>query len=63
MPKFPGPNYNALINADPQIVKVNMDICEIGARQSAMPTGGDPQKPGSRANAPKAPEMTIKHTG
>lgn len=59
--RFPGPTYNQLIGKDPQIVKTDMDIVEIGARRSAMPTAGDPQRPGSVHNAPSAPEMTIKH--
>jgi len=59
--RFPGPTYNQLIGKDAQIVKVDMDIAEIGARRSAMPGGHDPQRPGSVHNAPGAPEMTIKH--
>jgi hypothetical protein len=59
--RFPGPNYNQLITNDPQIIKVNMDIVEIGARRSVMPTGTTPGTPGSVHNAPNAPEMTIKH--
>lgn len=59
--KFPGPNYNQLIGNDPQIVKVNLDIVEIGARRSILPSGGDADRPGSVHNAPHAPEMTIKH--
>jgi hypothetical protein len=59
--KFPGPNYNQLIGSDPQIVKVNMDIVEIGARKAAMPSGHESNVPGSVHNAPGAPEMTIKH--
>lgn len=62
MSRFPGPNYNSLITTDPQIVKVSMDTVEIGARNSAMPTGRTPQVPGSVGNVPSAPEMTIKHT-
>lgn len=59
--RFPGPNYNTLIDKDAQIVKVAMDTVEIGARTSAMPRGTNPQTPGSVHNAPNAPEMTIKH--
>lgn len=59
---FPGPSYNRLIETDPQIVKVAMDIAEWGARMSVMPSGRDPQKPGEVHGAPAAPEMVIKHT-
>ncbi len=62
MPKFPGPNYNSLINSDPQIVKVGMDECGIGARKSIFgQLGNDPK--GNNPAKPTAPEMTIKHTG
>ncbi len=61
MPKFPGPNYNSLINSDPQIVKVGMDECGIGARKSIFgQLGGDPK--GNKPAKPTAPEMTVKHT-
>ena len=37
--KFPNvPKYNQLIEKDPQIVKIDMDITEFGARKSAQPT-------------------------
>jgi len=52
MPQFPGPTYNKVIEADPQIVKVPMDVAGWGARASAQPKGDA---------APSAPEMTIKH--
>ncbi|MDE2099903.1 MAG: hypothetical protein KGL39_21800 [Patescibacteria group bacterium] len=36
--RFPnGPKYNKLIERDPQIVKVELDTTEFGARKSAMP--------------------------
>lgn len=62
MARFPGPNYNTLIEKDPQIVKIALETVEIGARNTAMPHGRTPQVPGSTGNAPTAPEMTIKHT-
>lgn len=52
MAQFPGPNYNRIIESDPQIVKVPLDNMGWGARPSALPKGGE---------APSAPEMTIKH--
>jgi len=59
---FPGPNYNKLIETDSQIVKVNLDMVEWGARMSIFPKGGSPETPGKVGGAPTAPEMTIKHT-
>lgn len=35
--KFPGPNYNQVIESDPQIVTVPLQNMEWGARKSAMP--------------------------
>ena len=61
MPRFPAPNYDRLIDKDPQIIKVNLDIVEIGARKSAMPQGTTPNVPGSHGDVPNAPEMTIRH--
>jgi hypothetical protein len=52
MAQFPGPNYNRIIESDPQIVKIPLDNMMWGSRPSAMPKGGE---------APSAPEMTIKH--
>ena len=52
MAQFPGPTYNRIIETDPQIAKVPMDTMGWGARASAQPKG---------AEAPSAPEMTIKH--
>lgn len=34
---FPGPNYNRLIENDPQIVKVEMDQMGWGSRKSGQP--------------------------
>lgn len=48
--KFPGPNYNKLVNTDPQIVKIDLDKVEWGSRSSIL----------NKAK-PSAPEMTIKH--
>lgn len=31
--KFPGPNYNRIIESDPQIIKVPMENAEWGARK------------------------------
>lgn len=49
--KFPGPNYNKLINTDPQIVKIDLDKVDWGSRPSL-----------TKRVTPDAPEMTIKHT-
>jgi len=35
---FPAPKYNQLIERDPQIVKVDLDVVEFSARKSAMPS-------------------------
>lgn len=59
---FPGPSYNKLIETDSQIVKIDLDIVEWGARMSIFPKGDNPQSPGKVGQAPVAPEMTIKHT-
>jgi hypothetical protein len=58
---FPGPNYNKLIEQDSQIVKIDLDIMEWGARMSVFPKGANPDSPGKTAGAPKAPEFSIKH--
>lgn len=64
MPNFPGPNYNRIIETDPQIVKVPLDNMGFGARLSTMnamnsdPSSNSAQKSGQ----PTAPEMTVKHT-
>lgn len=34
--KFPGPNYNRIIETDPQIVKVPMETAEWGARKGTV---------------------------
>lgn len=52
MAQFPGPTYNRIIETDPQIVKVDMNKMDWGARPSAQPSGNA---------APSAPEMTIRH--
>lgn len=50
--KFPGPNYNRIIETDPQIVKIPLNEVGWGSR------------PNNLANVkPDAPEMTIKHVG
>jgi hypothetical protein len=58
---WPGPTYNRLIETDPQIIKVSMDIMEWGARNAIFPKGTDPNRPGAIHGAPAAPEITIKH--
>lgn len=58
--KFPGPNYNRIIESDPQIVKVPMDQAGWGARTSIFgEMGNDPRS--NNPSKPSAPEMTIKH--
>ena len=58
--KFPGPNYNRLIENDAQIVKVPMDTFGWGSRQSLFgQLRGDPRS--NNPSQPSAPEMTIKH--
>lgn len=62
--RFPGPNLNKLIETDPQIVKVNLDIVEWGSRRSLQNVlSGDASVPGKVGAPPSAPEMTINHTG
>lgn len=46
--KFPGPNYNQVIETDPQILQVPLESMGWGARKSGMP--------GSIKN-----DQTIKH--
>jgi len=48
--KFPGPSINHLIDEDPSVVKVPLDVAEIGARMSIFPKD-------IKNN------MTIVHTG
>jgi hypothetical protein len=60
--KFPGPNYNSIIEKDPQIVKINLDTVEWGSRRSV--TGmlnKDGSQPDQIHGRPSAPEITIKH--
>ncbi len=59
---FPGPNINRLIEQDPQIVKVDMDVMGWGSRKSIFSQLGDDPKSNNPAK-PTAPEMTIKHVG
>lgn len=60
---FPGPNINRIIEQDPQIVKVNMDIFEFGSRKSMFAQlSGDADQPGGQPSQPSAPSLTIKHT-
>lgn len=35
--KFPGPNYNNVIESDPQIIAVPLEKMDWGARKSALP--------------------------
>lgn len=50
--KFPGPNYNKIIESDPQIIKVAMENAEFGARKSAVDAASKSWKDNT---------MTIKH--
>lgn len=60
---FPGPNINRIIEKDPQIVKINLDIMEYGSRMSAFAQlTGSAETPGGDPSPPAAPEMTVKHT-
>lgn len=34
--KFPAPKYNSMIESDPQIVKIDIDKMDWGARKSMM---------------------------
>lgn len=62
--KFPGPNYNKLIETDPQIVKIALNEVEWGTRKSVQGVlKNEASTPGGRPSNPSAPEMTIKHTG
>lgn len=67
--KFPGPNYNRLIENDPMIVKVpgasaNRFIFGWGSRPSLLKQmSADPSNDSNDPGEPKAPEMTIKHVG
>jgi hypothetical protein len=66
MPNFPGPNYNRIIETDPQIIKVPLDNVGIGARLSIFGKdvmGNEPQNNSNqRSGPPSAPELMIKHT-
>lgn len=58
--KFPAPNYNRIIESDPQIVKVPLDTMGWGSRMSAFgELGNDPKS--NNPSKPTAPEMTINH--
>jgi hypothetical protein len=62
-PWYP-PNYNTLIDTDPQIIKVGMDTFEWGMRKSSMSRLVNEQStPGGAPSNPSAPEITIKHVG
>lgn len=50
--RFPGPNYNRIIENDPQIVKVAMENAEWGARKPAMDASSKTWSDN---------KMTIKH--
>ena len=69
MAKWPGPNYTKLIDNDPQIVKVpgacgDRFVFGWGARQSLLKfMSSDPSDPNNNPGQPRAPEMTVKHTG
>jgi len=58
--KFPAPNYNRIIESDPQIVKVPLDEFGWGARSSLF----SELRHDARSNSPSkpdAPEMGIRH--
>lgn len=60
--KFPGPQYNSLIETDPQIVKINLDTVEWGSRASLRNLlTGDAARPDEIQGRPGAPEIGIKH--
>jgi hypothetical protein len=62
-PWYP-PNYNSLIETDPQIIKVSMDTVEWGTRKSSMNRlANEANVPGGAPSNPSAPEMTVKHIG
>ena len=65
MPNFPGPNYNRIIETDPQIVKTPLDNMGIGARLSLFGKDvmvADPQNiSNQKSGPPSAPEITLKH--
>jgi hypothetical protein len=61
MANFPKPSFNRIIESDPQIVKVAMDLVEWGARPSlfAENLGTNPKDP--YPSKPGAPEISIQH--
>jgi hypothetical protein len=61
MARFPAPNYDRLIDKDPQIVKVGMDEVGIGARKSIFGKLSSDAR-SNNPSPPSAPEMSIKHT-
>jgi hypothetical protein len=58
--KFPAPNYNRIIESDPQIVKVPFDETGWGARKSIFGEMGSDAR-SNNPSKPTAPEMTITH--
>lgn len=50
--RFPGPNYNKIIETDPQIIKVAMENAEFGARKPVIDMASKSWKDNV---------MTIKH--
>lgn len=66
---FPGPNYNRIIDNDPQIVRVpgaagDKFVFGWGARPSLLKQmTADPSDDTNNPGQPRAPEMTVKHTG
>lgn len=56
---FPGPNYNSIIENDPQIIRVPLAEMGWGSRMSVYPKGTDVKS--NNPAAPSAPEITIKH--
>jgi len=69
MANWPSPNYNRIIETDPQIVKVPGAAAEKvifgwGTRPSLMThMTADPSSDQNKSGQPSAPEMTVKHVG
>lgn len=62
-PWYP-PNYNSLIDTDPQIIKVAMDTFEWGSRKSSLSRlANEAAQPGGAPSNPSAPELGLKHVG
>ena len=62
MATYPKPQFNRIIETDPQILKVKLDFTEWGTRESlfSQALGSNPKDP--YPSKPGAPELTIQHT-